>query len=128
MGDSVRRLWTISGQYNLAIIDKRRRYPGVEPAPNTSFRLVKEKLKNTFATYGTPRKIESINGAPFSSRDNEIFAKEGFDPYRVTQGHSRANKESEKFMQTLKKAGCIATLEGKVKYRRQETILDIGHK
>ena len=41
--------------YNLVMIDKGTRYPVVEAVPSTSVKVNKEKLKHTFATYGTPR-------------------------------------------------------------------------
>ena len=50
------------GHYNLVLIDKRTRYPVVEFVPSTDFQTNKEKLKHIFATYGTPRRIESDNG------------------------------------------------------------------
>ncbi|XP_048583356.1 uncharacterized protein K02A2.6-like [Nematostella vectensis] len=111
------------GHYNLVVIDKRSRYPVVERVPSTSLGPVKERMKNIFAAYGTPKRVESDNGPPFNSGDYEEFAKEeGFDPHRITPGHPRANGESEKFMQTLNKTERIATLEGKDKYERQEAI------
>ena len=63
------------GHYNLVIVDKRTRYPVVERVSSTSFQANKERLKHVFATYGTPRKIETDNGPPFNSRDFEDFAR-----------------------------------------------------
>ena len=114
------------GHYHLVVIDKKSRYPVVEPVPNTSFRPVREKHKIIFATYGTPKRVESDNRLPFNSIDYERFAKEeGFDPHRITPGHPRANGECEKFMQILGKTERIANLEGKDKYGRQEAIHDM---
>ena len=107
---------------------KRSRYPVVLQnlyQAGTSFRPVREKLKNIFATQGTPKKVESDSGPPFNSRDYGSFAKEGFDPHRITPGHPRANGESEKLMQTLGKTERIAALEGKYKYECQEAIHDM---
>ena len=57
------------GHYNLVLIDKRTRYPVVENVPSTDFQTNKERLKHIFATYGTPKRIESDNGPPFNSKD-----------------------------------------------------------
>jgi hypothetical protein len=43
------------------MIDKRTRYPVVEAVPSTSFPANKERMKHIFATYGTPRRIETDN-------------------------------------------------------------------
>ena len=56
------------GHYNLVLIDKITRYPVVEPVASTNFQSNKERLKHIFATYGTPRRIESDNGPPFNSK------------------------------------------------------------
>lgn len=46
---------------------------------STAITLTKEKLKKTFATYGTPVQLEADNGSPFSSREFSVFAaEEGF--------------------------------------------------
>ena len=50
------------GHYNLVMIDKRTRYPVVESVPSTDFQTDRERFKHIFATYGTPRRIESDNG------------------------------------------------------------------
>ena len=42
------------GHYNLVVIDKRTRYPEVEVVYSTGIKPTKEKLKNIFATHGTP--------------------------------------------------------------------------
>jgi len=65
------RLWDIvsidhggrypDGHYNLVLIDKRARYPVVESITSTDLQTNKERLKHIFATYGTPRRIESNN-------------------------------------------------------------------
>ena len=52
---------------NLVIIDKRTRYPVVERVSSTSFQINKERLKHVFVIYGTPRRVESCNRAPFNS-------------------------------------------------------------
>ena len=42
-------------------------------------------MKQIFATYGTPRRIESDNGPPFNSKEfNEFAEQEGFEHHRVT--------------------------------------------
>ncbi|XP_048589506.1 uncharacterized protein K02A2.6-like [Nematostella vectensis] len=46
------------GHYNLVVIDKRSRYPVVERVPSTSLGPVKERMKDIFATYGTPKRVE----------------------------------------------------------------------
>ena len=114
------------GHYNLVIIDKRTRYPVVERVSSTSFQINKERLKHVFAIYGTPRRVESDNGAPFNSNDFEEFARqEGFQHHKVTPLHPRANGEAERFMQTLKKTEQIAQLQSKGKLESQNAIHDM---
>ena len=52
------------GHYNLVMIDKKTRYPVVESVPSTNFHINRERLKHIFATYGTPRRIESNKWTP----------------------------------------------------------------
>jgi hypothetical protein len=112
------------GHYNLVIIDKRTRYPVVESS--TNFQANKERLKHVFATYGTPRRIETDNGPPFNSKDFREFAEqEGFQHHRVTPLHPRANGEAERFMQTLNKTEQIANLQGKDRLERRNAIHDM---
>ena len=114
------------GHYNLVLIDKRTRYPVVESVPSTDFQTNKEKLKHIFATYGTPRRIESDNGPPFNSEEFNEFAKqEGFQHHRVTALHPRANGEVERFMQTLNKTEQIANLQGKTHLERRNAVQDM---
>ena len=110
------------GHYNLILIDKRTRYPVVENVPSTDFQTNKERLKHIFATYGTPKRIESDNGPPFNSKDFNEFAKqEGFQHHRVTALHPRANGEVE----TLNKVEQIASLQGKSRLERRNAIQDM---
>ena len=114
------------GDYNLVIIDKRTRYPVVETVSSTNFKVNKERFKHVFATYGIPRRLESDNGPPFNSNEFEEFAaQEGFRHHRITPNHPRANGEAERFMQILNKTEQIATLQGKDKFERQNTIQDM---
>ena len=114
------------GHYNLVLIDKRTRYPVVESVPSTDFQTNKERLKHIFATYGTPRRIESDNGPPFNSKEfNEFAEQEGFQHHRVTPLHPRANGEVERFMQTLNKTEQIASLQGKNRLERRNAIQDM---
>ena len=46
------------GHYSLVVIDKLSRYPVVEDTRFTSFKPTKEKLRKTFALFGTPRVVE----------------------------------------------------------------------
>ena len=46
----------------ITLFDKRSRYPVVDPVPSTNFHAYKERLKQIFATYGTPRGDESDSG------------------------------------------------------------------
>jgi len=86
------------GHYNLVAINKRTRYPEVEPLYSTGHKTTKEKLKKIFAP---PERLESENRPPFNSKKFAEFAeKEGFTHHRVTPLHLRANGESERFMQT----------------------------
>lgn len=114
------------GHYNLVLIDKRTRYPVVESVPSTDFQTNKERLKHIFATYGTPRRIESDNGPPFNSKEfNEFAEQEGFQHHRVTPLHPRANGEVERFMQTLNKTEQIASLQGKNRLERRNAVQDM---
>ena len=114
------------GHYNLILIDKRTRYPVIEPVPSTNFQSNKERLKHIFATYGTPRRVESDNGPPFNSKEfNEFAMQEGFQHHRVTPLHPRANGEAERFMQTLNKTEQIASLQGKDRLERRNAIQDM---
>ena len=114
------------GHYNLVLIDKRTRYPVVEAVPSTDFQTNKERLKQIFATYGTPRRIESDNGPPFNSKEfNEFAEQEGFQHHRVTPLHPRANGEVERFMQTLNKTEQIASLQGKNRLERRNAVQDM---
>ena len=114
------------GHYNLVIIDKSTRYPVVERVSSTPFQINEERLKHVFAIYGTRRRVESDNRAPFNSNDFEEFARqEGFQHHKVTPLHPRANGEAERFMQTLKKTEKIAQLQSKGKLESQNAIHDM---
>jgi len=114
------------GHYNLVLIDKRTRYAVVENVPSTDFQTNKERLKHIFATYGTPKRIESNNGPPFNSKDFNEFAKqEGFQHHRVMAFHPRGNGEVERFMQTLNKVEQIASFQGKSRLERRNAIQDM---
>lgn len=92
------------GHYNLVVIDKRTRYPEVEVVYSTGIKATKEKLKKIFATHGTPERVESDNGPPFTSKEfAEFAATEGFTHHRVTPLHPRANGEAESFMKLVNK-------------------------
>ena len=100
------------GHYNLVVIDKYSRYPEVQFTYSTSFKSTSQKLKKIFATYGTPKRIETDNGPPFTSQEFKEFAiKEGFTHHRVTPQHAQANGEAERFMNVLNKTERIAHLE-----------------
>ena len=102
------------GHYNLVLIYKRTRYPVVEPVASTNFQACKERLKHIFASYGTPRRIESDNEPPFNSKEFSQFAiQEGFQHHKVTPLHPRENGEAERFMRMLNKTEQIASLQGK---------------
>ena len=102
------------GHYNLVAVDKRTRYPVVETTYSTAFEPTKGALKNMFATYGTPRSLESDNGPPFNSQQFSEFAREeGFHHKKVTPDHPRANGEAESFMKLLNKTEQIARLQNK---------------
>ena len=114
------------GHYNLVMIDKRTRYPVVEVVSSTKFQENKEKMKHIFATYGTPRRIESDNGPPFNSKEFKEFSKEeGFQHHNITPAHPRADGEAERFMQTLNKTEQIANLQRKNRFDRQNAIQDL---
>eukprot|EP00794_Sanderia_malayensis_P020866 gene20866-22918_t len=92
------------GHYNLVAVDKRTRYAEVETIHSTAAKPTMKKLKKMFATHGTPKRIESNNGPPFTSKEFAEFAeKEGFYHHRVTPDHPRANGAAESFMKTLNK-------------------------
>jgi transposase InsO family protein len=72
-------------------------------------------MKHIFATYGTPRRIETDNGPPFNSREFKEFGREeGFEHHNITPLHPRANGEAERFMQMLNKTERVANLQGKI--------------
>eukprot|EP00794_Sanderia_malayensis_P021366 gene21366-23446_t len=99
--------------YNLVAVDKRTRYAEVETIHSTAAKPTMKKLKKMFATHGTPKRIESDNGPPFTSKEFAEFAeKEGFDHHRVTPDHPRANGAAESFMKILNKTEQIANLKG----------------
>ena len=105
------------------MVDKRTRYLVVESVPSTDFQTNRERLKHAFATYGTPRRIESNNGPPFNSKEfRELAKQEGFQHHRVTSLHPRANGRVERFMQTLNKTEQIVwkaktVLRGVTRYK-----------
>ena len=114
------------GHYNLVMIDKRTRYPVVEAVPSTNFPANKERMKHIFATYGTPRRIETDNGPPFNSREFKEFGREeGFEHHNITPLHPRANGEAERFMQMLNKTERVANLQGKNRLDRQNAVQDM---
>jgi hypothetical protein len=57
------------------MIHKRTRYPAVEAVPSSNFPANKERMKHIFATYGTPRRIETDNGQLFNSRELKSLDK-----------------------------------------------------
>ena len=73
-----------------------------------------------FANHGTPRTIESDNGAPFNSGNFARLAEEeGFHHHRITPEHPRANVEAESFMKILNKTEQISHLQN----RDRETVV-----
>ena len=114
------------GHYNLVIIDKRTRYPVVEDTTSTYFKQTRSAFKRVFATYGTPRRIESDWGPPFNGREFAEFAKQkGFEHHIVTPDHPRANGEAERFMQVLNKAERIIHNKTKDKEERRTAIQEL---
>ena len=114
------------GHYNLVLIDRRTRYPVVEAVPSTNFKVNKERLKHIFATYGTPKRIESDNRPPFSSKDFQEFALEKrFEHHKITQINPRENGEVKRFLQMLNKKEQIAYQQGKGRLKRQNVIQDM---
>jgi len=114
------------GHYNLVMVDQRSRYPVVEEVQNTSFKQTRIKLKEIFATYGTPRKILTDNGPPFQSKEFSEFAEEeGFYHHRITPLHPQANGEVESFMRMVNKAEQIANLQNKDKIERRINIIEM---
>ena len=111
------------GHYNLVAIDQRTRYSVAEVVSSTGFKQTKEKLKNTFAYLGIPRRLTLDNGPPFNSEQFKDFAKEkGFVHHRASTNHLRANSQVERFMQTLNKTEQIAHLQGKSGPNRDMTV------
>ena len=77
--------------YNLVAIDQGTQYPVVEVVSSTGFKQTKEN------------RVISDNGPPFNSeRFNDFAKEEGFVHHRVTPNHPKANRQVERFMQTLK--------------------------
>ena len=64
------------GRYNLATIDQRTRYPGVEVVFSPAFKSTKEKLKKMFAHHGIPKREQYGNDPRFNSKDLQAFAEE----------------------------------------------------
>ena len=95
------------------MVDKRSRHPVVEEQPSTDLKKVRSAFKEIFAMYGTPRRIESDGGPPFSGKGFANFARiEGFEHRVVTPEHARANGEAERFLRTLNKmAEIIQTIK-----------------
>jgi hypothetical protein len=114
------------GHYNLVMVDKRSRYPVVAEVPSTRFEATQEKMKGIFATYGTPRTIESDNGPPFNGKEFAQFAEEeGFKHHRITPLHPRANGQAENFMRLINKTEQIANIQGKTKAERRNAIQEM---
>ena len=114
------------GHYNLVLIDRRNRYPVAEAVPSTNFKVNKERLKHIFATYGTPKRIESDNRPPFSSKDFQEFALEKpFEHHKITPINLRENGEVKRFLQMLNKNEQIAHQQGKRRLKRQNVIQDM---
>ena len=113
-----------NGHYNLVLIDKRTRYPVVDSVSSIDFQTNKERLlRHIFATYETPRRIESDNGPPFNFKEFNEFAKqEGFEHHGVTALHPRANGEVERSMQILNKTVQIANIQGKNSLERRNAV------
>ena len=83
--------------YNLVAVDKRTRYPEIDTTHSTTVKPTTKKLKQMFATHGTPKQLDSDNGPPFGSEEFAKFAKEeGFHHHRVIRELPRANGEVEK--------------------------------
>ena len=106
------------GHYNLVAIDKRTRY--TEVTYTTSSKPTQAKLKRMFGHHGIPQRVDSDNGLPFNSEEFAQFAAhEGFVHHRITPEHPRANREAERFMQTLNRTEQIAHLQGKHASQRE---------
>ena len=85
-----------------------------------------ERLKHIFASYGTPRRIESDNGPPFNSKEFSGDAMQGgIQHHKVTPLHPRANCEAESFVRVLNKTEQIASLQGKNRFERQNAMQDM---
>lgn len=100
-------------EYALVVTDQYSRYPEVEFVRSTAIKPVRQKLKNFFATYGIPKKVQTDNGPPFNSEDFKKFAAEtGFKHKTVTPRHPKAQGQVEGFNKLVNKTATIANQEG----------------
>ena len=111
------------GHYNLVLIDKRTRYPGVQRINSRTCKPRLNRLRKIFATRGTPPRLDSDNGPPFTSHEFEQFAaEEGFKHHNVTPLYARANGETESFMKLLNKTEQISHLQQQDQYTRNQSL------
>ena len=61
--------------YNLVVVDKRTRYPEVETTHSTTVKPTTKKLKQMFATHGTPKQLDSDNGHPLDQKGLQNLLK-----------------------------------------------------
>ena len=100
-----------NGQYLLVITDEYSRYPIVDIVDSTSANSVIPKLDKVFAEFGIPQTLKTDNGPPFNSKDFAAYCTHlGFRHRKITPEWPRANGETERFMQTVKK-----TIKGSAK-------------
>jgi hypothetical protein len=100
------------GEYLLAVMDDRSRYPEVEVVFSTSAKAVIPALDAIFARQGIPEIAKSDNGPPFNSEEFSDWSRYiGMEHRKITPRWPEANGEIERFMRTLNKVLRIAKME-----------------
>ena len=103
-----------TGDYLLALIDYRSRYPVVGQMRETSSKNVIKTLNKTFTAFGYPKNIVTDNGPQFVSEEmTECFKKKNINHRRTTPYWPQANGEIERFNKTLLKHNKAAVVDNK---------------
>ena len=84
-----------NGNYCLAVIDQRSRYPVVAFTSITNATNCIQILNEIFAAYGYPEKVTTDNGPPFFSIQlKDYFQSRSIIHHRITLLWPRANGEA----------------------------------
>ncbi|XP_063370250.1 uncharacterized protein K02A2.6-like [Cydia amplana] len=91
------------GHMWLIVIDAYTKWLEVVPMNVTTTRATVQRLKNIFATFGTPRYIVSDNGPQFTSEDFNHFCQvSGITHIKTTPYHPKTNGLAERAVRTFK--------------------------